>query len=72
MKRRRLDTRLDWRDIEMPVLRPFEDGIYPVTPEEEQAWCQDKMKRSPMPDYNDDPTYTLRIYKPKTYLRKKK
>lgn len=58
----------------MPVIRRIERwGIIthePIKPEDEQEFCQLQLKQSPEPHWKDDPTYALRIYKPKTYLRK--
>jgi hypothetical protein len=68
---------LDWRNPDMKVLRPWESQfgehfIRAVPPEEEQIFRQDMMRLSQMPLYDKDDTYTMRKYKPKTYLRKKK
>lgn len=73
-RNRKYKPEFDWRDPDMPVIRRIENawGIshVPVKPEDEQLFCQLQMKQSPEPHFKDDPTYALRIYKPKTYLRK--
>lgn len=70
MRRRKLppDTRLDWRDPNMPVLREMEFAfgvrrLVEVPPEEEQEYFAEKMRdRRPNPTaplWYDDDTYNL-------------
>jgi len=73
-RNRKYNPFLDWRDPDMPVIRKVESfGIITRTlikPEDEQEWCKITLAESLNPHWKDDPTYTLRVYKPKTYLRK--
>lgn len=67
MRRRRRkepDTRLDWRDPDMPVLRVFERpwgevALDPEPPEKEQAFRREMMMFSQAPNWRNDPTYNL-------------
>ena len=65
VKRRKLppDTRLDWRDPDMPVLRygnfNGEFGTKEVAPQYIQNYYRAKLDQIgwKMPDYKDDPSY---------------
>lgn len=64
MRRRIIeDTRLDWRDPSMPVLRGYNmpDGSFRelIDPEYETRYRAHLMKQ-PGDDYYNDPTYNLR------------
>lgn len=61
------DTRLDWRDPEMPVLRKYRmgDGTTRtiVDPDYEHRYREMLVATAPVdkfPDYHNDPTYNLR------------
>lgn len=66
MKRKPLppDTRLDWRDPEMPVLRDYKMGNGEhrtiVDHDYEHRYREHMMEAAPHPDYHNDPTYHLR------------
>lgn len=66
MRRRRLppDTRPNWRDPNMPLVRDytFRDGrkVTEVTPEFEQEWRRMCMDLNQAPNWRHDPTYNLR------------
>lgn len=56
---------IDWRDPDMPVLRPFEfndgtKGLKAFTPEEEQEYVKCHMAGTPQKHWRDDETYRLR------------
>jgi hypothetical protein len=69
MRRRRNrepDTRLNWRDPDMPVLRPWEDRwgkvyIREIPPEEESEYCTSMVNNNNpnAPSWRNDPTYNL-------------
>lgn len=71
MKRRRLppDTRPDWRDPNMPVLRDYVMGNGTkrtiVDPDYERRYREHLMSTTSHPDYHRDPTYNLRKDRPK-------
>lgn len=59
------DTRLDWRDPKMPVLRDYEmaDGSKKqiVDPDYERRYHEHILNQDrPEPDYRRDPTYNMR------------
>jgi hypothetical protein len=69
MRRRKLppDTRPDWRDPDMPVIRRYRMGNgttrTEVDPDYERRYREMLMETAVQPHYTDDPTYNLR--KPK-------
>jgi len=66
MKRKRLppDTRPNWRDPNMPVIRRYRmgDGTTKteVDPDYERRYREFLLHDSNQPDYHRDPTYNLR------------
>lgn len=60
------DTRLDWRDPDMPVLRYGKFGNFTgtkeVAPKDIQRYYVAKLQQIGhlMPDWKDDPTYNLK------------
>lgn len=62
------DTRPDWRDPNMPVLRDYRmgDGSRKtiVDPDYERRYREMLVRSTPHPDYRDDPTYNLQKAKP--------
>lgn len=68
MRRRRQlpDTRLDWRDPEMPCLlkarheRTGQVVIREFSPEEAQYQAQHRLSNPFVPSFKHDPTYNLR------------
>lgn len=63
MKRQRLqpDTRLDWRDPDMPLLRRQVDGRYgAIEPHKIQEYYAKKIETCYYIEWKDDPTYNLR------------
>jgi hypothetical protein len=61
-KRRRLppDTRLNWRDPNMPVyMNSNSRGMILCTPEFAQEISRKRMAYIPAPDWRSDPTYDL-------------
>lgn len=58
------DRRLDWRDPNMPVLRPYKmaDGTRKeiVDPDYERRYREHLMQSAVQPRYQSDPTYNLR------------
>jgi hypothetical protein len=73
-RNRKYKPEFDWRDPDMPVLRRVESRglirVMPIKAEDEQAERQLSLNTSVDPRFDKDPTYALKIYKPKTYLRK--
>ncbi len=63
------DTRPDWRDPDMPVLRKYRMGNgstkTEVDPDYEHRYREHLMQVSEHPNYRDDPTYNLNRRKPK-------
>lgn len=65
-RQRKPDKRLDWRDPDMPVLRPWEEPwgavvLKAIRPEEEQEF-RDQMQHNgnPLaPGWRDDKTYNI-------------
>lgn len=63
MKRKPLppDTRLNWRDPEMPCYaHSISKGMILITPDRLQKVSQYRMQSDAIPDYTSDPTYNLR------------
>lgn len=64
MKRRRPDTRLSWRDPNMPVLRDYVMGDgsrkHIVDEDYERRYREHLIQTSTHPTYDDDPTYDLK------------
>lgn len=64
MRRPRPDTRLSWRDPDMPVLRDYKMGdgsIKNIVDQDYERRYRDFMlNASPHLSYKDDPTYNLR------------
>lgn len=65
MKRKPLpNTRLDWRDPEMPVVRQYKmaDGTTrtEIDPDYERRYREFLVSSSPNPHFDADPTYNLR------------
>lgn len=66
MRRRRLppDTRPDWRDPQMPVIRDYLLGNGTrkriVDPEYESQWRSICMEINTHPTWRNDPTYNMR------------
>jgi hypothetical protein len=66
MKRQppRPDTRPDWRDPNLPVIRDYRMGDgsrkTEVDPDYEHRYREHMMSAAPHPDYKRDPTYNLR------------
>lgn len=58
------DTRLDWRDPNLPCIRDYRmgDGSRRTTidPDYERRYREMLMATSAYPDYRSDPTYNLR------------
>lgn len=67
MKRQRPDTRLDWRDPNMPVLREYRMGDgsvkHLVDPNYEQRYRDMLVHSASTPSWRDDPTYNLKRQK---------
>lgn len=64
MKRPRLDTRFNWRDPNMPVMRDYvmRDGSRKnvIDPDYEHRYREHMMNAAPHPNWRSDPTYNLR------------
>jgi hypothetical protein len=64
LKRPRPDTRLSWRDPQMPVIRDyrFRDGrvMTNVDPEYERRYREMLVSASNNPKWDKDPTYNMR------------
>lgn len=64
MKRPQLDTRPNWHDPNMPVLRDYRmaDGTKRtiVDPDYEHRYREHLMQVSENPSYKNDPTYNLK------------
>jgi hypothetical protein len=60
-KRPKIDTRLDWRDPNLPVFGKS-GKAYP--PEVMQQHAQRQIRFSSEPSWRNDPTYNLRKTKP--------
>lgn len=64
MKRKPLDTRLNWRDPNMPVLRDYKmaNGTKKevVDPDYEHRYRDHLMQSRDEPTWYSDPTYNLR------------
>lgn len=64
MKRKRPDTRLDWRDPQMPVLRDYRMGNGErktvVDPDYEQRYRAMLMQSNNAIPYTRDPTYDMK------------
>ena len=66
-RRRKPDTRLDWRDPNMPVIRDIEyqNGMRVwrvqelIAPEIEQKYRIEVMQHYPRQDWRQDPTYHM-------------
>lgn len=58
------DTRLDWRDPKMPVIRDYRMAngarLTQVDPDYEHRYREHMMKAAEQPDWRKDPTYNLR------------
>lgn len=68
MKRRQpQDTRLNWRDPNMPVLKlgflNKQPHLFEVDPDKVRAYYEAKMLNHPAPHYKNDPTYFLKKLK---------
>ena len=64
MKHPKPDTRPDWHDPNMPVLRDYRmgDGSRKtvIDPDYERRYREMLMVATPHPDYRNDPTYNLK------------
>lgn len=64
MKRQPPDTRLSWRDPNLPVLRDYRmvDGTIRTTidPDYERRYREMLMETSTQPSWKSDPTYNMR------------
>lgn len=64
MKRSRPDTRFNWRDPNMPVMRDYvmRDGSRKnvIDPDYEHRYREHMMNAAPHPNWRSDPTYNLR------------
>lgn len=62
------NTRLDWRDPKMPLVREYRflngKAMTEVPPEYEQRYRAHQLQATSNPRYLDDPTYNLRRRKP--------
>lgn len=62
------DTRLSWRDPNIPVIRAYKFGNgktqTEVDPDYEQRYRAHLMTDGSQPSYQNDPTYNLRKPKP--------
>lgn len=66
--RPRPDTRPDWRDPDMPVLREYRMAngrlVTEIDPEYERRYREFKLHDAIAPTFRNDPTYNLRRRKP--------